>query len=134
MPSLTGKQQIEYITSLYTHINEPEWYHCVQILKSNYDQFGIDASISPTKLLVGNIKHFKTRESRKHELRVLHTCHKQLHKLRSQNKHINSLAKEIMNQIVQYQKYINVSKQRRTKKRGGSKSRKSRVTKHKYVH
>jgi hypothetical protein len=128
MPN-TGKQQIEYIASLYTHINNPEWYHCVQILKSNYDQFGVDTSISPTKLLVGNIKHFKTRESRKHELRVLYTCHKQL---RGSNKYINALAKEIMKQLVQYK---NVIKRRQTRKRSiHKKSRKLRVTKHKHVH
>jgi hypothetical protein len=116
MPSspTTGKQQIEYIGSLYARINKPEWYQCIRILKSNYDQFGVDTSISLTKLLVGNIKHFKTRESRQHDFRVLQTCHKQL---RGSNRDVTALAKEIMKQMRQYQ---NVLKRRQTMKRGAS--------------
>jgi hypothetical protein len=74
MSSVTGKEKIQDLETLYKQLQNPELYVCVRILKSNYDQIGTDTSIKPQILLTDNIRHFKSNDARISEIKHLTQC------------------------------------------------------------
>lgn len=69
-----GKEKIQDLETLYKQLQNPELYVCVRILKSNYDQFGVNTAIPLSELIDGNIHHFKTNDARISEIKHLTQC------------------------------------------------------------
>lgn len=100
----TGKEQIQYLESLYKQSNDSKLYTCIRILKSNYDQIGTDTSIKSDTLLHDNIQHFKTNDTRNFEIKHLTECLGRI-----DNNNNRDLVVEIQKQLGIYKSVLNQS-------------------------
>ena len=119
-----GKQKIQHLESLYNQLQNPELYTCIRILKSNYDQFGMDTAIPSSKLMIGNIRHFKTDDARISETKHLTQCLSALKTTKNKE-----LVVEIEKQLGIYNSVLNRSRgktRKRKYKKVNRKHKKSR--------